>query len=42
MHPNIAIWSWDKDHLTQHKMAISLMYKFFKNVKANYRKVAIM
>ena len=30
------VGSWDKDHSTQHEMAISIMYRFFKNIRANY------
>ena len=29
---------WDKNHSTQYEMAILILYRFFKNVKANYRK----
>ena len=35
------IWSWDKNHSTLHEMAILIIYRFFKNTMANYRKRAI-
>ena len=27
------IWSWDKDHLTQHEMAIPIIYRFLQKHK---------
>ena len=35
------IRSWDKDQSTQNEMVILIIYRFFKNTMANYRKRAI-
>ena len=33
MYGHLNISSWDKDHLTQHEMAILMIYKFLQNYK---------
>ena len=35
------IWSWNKDHATQHEMAIPIIYRYIQNTQANYRKIVI-
>ena len=39
--PYFSIQNWDKDHSTQHEMAILIIYRFPQNIKANYQKRAI-